>query len=76
MPGGVRLGAPALTSRGMKEEHFQIQMKNENKEEDDDIGIMPDNKQKILEESGIASTTTATAISAYSVPQYESRGLV
>ena len=22
MPGGVRLGAPALTSRGMKEEHF------------------------------------------------------
>ena len=22
VPGGVRLGAPALTSRGMKEEHF------------------------------------------------------
>merc|ERR1712183_1080611 len=59
----------------MKEEHFQIEMRNENKEGDDDIGIIPDTKQKILEETGIASTT-ATAISSYSVPQYDSRGLV
>merc|ERR1711936_83403 len=59
----------------MKEEHFQIQMKNEDKEGDDDIGIIPDSKLKILEESGLASTT-ATALSAYSVPQYDSRGLV
>ena len=61
---------------GMKEEHFQIEMKNENKE--DDIGIIPDSKQKILEESGKTSTATTatTAVSAYSVGQFDSRGLV
>jgi len=60
----------------MEEEHFQIEMKNEHKE--DDIGIIPDTKQKILEESGKTSTTTtaSTAVSAYSVGQFDSRGLV
>ena len=60
----------------MKEEQFQIQMKNnENTGSEDDIGIIPDNKHKILEGSGLAPTT-ATTITALSVPQYESRGLV
>ena len=60
---------------GMKEEQFQIEMKKENKEDEDDIGIIPDTKQKILEESGIVPSTVTT-INAYTVPQYESRGLV
>ena len=62
----------------MEEEHFQIQMTKEKKEGDDDIPIIPDSKLKIREESGMLApnTTTATALTGYSVGQFDSRGLV